>query len=197
MRIDHPGWPLIVAAGVLLGGCVSERVVLLPAPDGRPTAVIVRDAQGETLLDKPFAAVQRRAGSASAYKSSAAEVEEKFGAALAAQPKRPRSFTLYFAGGAEALTPESDAELTAIKHEIASRPAAEVTVIGHTDTVGGLEANDKLSLRRAATVREILIAAGVPGEKIETAGRGERELLVKTGDEVAEAKNRRVEISIR
>jgi outer membrane protein OmpA-like peptidoglycan-associated protein len=95
------------------------------------------------------------------------------------------------------LTAESEAELAAITLEIASRPASEVMVIGHTDTVGGLEANDKLSLRRAAVVRDILIAAGVPGEKIELAGRGERETLVKTGDEVAEPRNRRVEISVR
>ena len=55
MRID---WPLIIVAGLLLAGCVSERVVLLPSPDGRPTAVVVRDARGEVVLDKP---VRRRA----------------------------------------------------------------------------------------------------------------------------------------
>ena len=198
MRNDAAaGWPLAVVTGLLLGGCVSERVVLLPEADGRPTAVVVRDAQGETLLDQPFAAIKRRAGAISAYKSSASEVEEKFGAALGAQPPRPKSFTLYFAVGAEALTPESAAELAMIRQEIASRPASEVMVIGHTDTVGGLEANDALSLKRAAAVREILIAAGVPAGKIETAGRGEREPLLKTADEVAEPKNRRVEISVR
>jgi outer membrane protein OmpA-like peptidoglycan-associated protein len=182
---------------LLLGGCVSERVVLLPSPDDRPTAVVVRDARGEVVLDKPYAGVQRRAGEISPVQSSPAEVDKWFGAALAAQPLKPRSFTLYFAGGAEMLTPESEAELATIKREIAGRPASEVMVIGHTDTVGGLEANDKLSLKRATAVREILIAAGVPGEKIETAGRGEREPLVKTGDEVAEPQNRRVEISVR
>jgi outer membrane protein OmpA-like peptidoglycan-associated protein len=194
MRID---WPLIIVAGLLLGGCVSERVVLLPSPDDRPTAVVVRDARGEVVLDKPYAGVQRRAGEISPVQSSPAEVDKWFGAALAAQPLKPSSFTLYFAGGAEMLTPESEAELATIKREIAGRPASEVMVIGHTDTVGGLEANDKLSLKRATAVREILIAAGVPGEKIETAGRGEREPLVKTGDEVAEPQNRRVEISVR
>jgi len=194
MRID---WPLIIVAGLLLGGCVSERVVLLPSPDGRPTAVVVRDARGEVVLDKPYAGVQRQAGEIRPVQSSPAEVDKWFGAALAAQPLKPSSFTLYFAGGAEMLTPESEAELATIKREIAGRPASEVMVIGHTDTVGGLEANDKLSLKRATAVREILIAAGVPGEKIETAGRGEREPLVKTGDEVAEPQNRRVEISVR
>jgi len=198
MRTDGAAtWPLAVVTGLLLGGCISERVVLLPEAEGRQTAVVVSDAKGETVLDQPFAAVKRRAGANSAYKSSASEVEEKFGAALAAQPPRPKSFTLYFAAGAETLTPESAAELAAIRQEIAGRPASEVMVIGHTDTVGGLEANDMLSLKRAATVREILIAAGVPAGKIEIAGRGEREPLLKTADEVAEPKNRRVEISVR
>ena len=190
-------WLLAVAAGWLLGGCVSERVVLLPSPDGRTTAIVVRDAQGEVVLDQPYAGVQRRAGEISRVQSSSAEVEELFGAALAAQPQKPRSFVLYFAGGADVLTPESEAELATIKGEIAGRPASEVMVIGHTDSVGGLEANDKLSRLRAETVRDILIAAGVPENKIEIAGRGEREPLVKTANEVAEAQNRRVEISVR
>lgn len=194
MRTD---WLLVVGTGLFLGGCVSERVVLLPSPDGRATAIVVRDARGEVVLDRPYAGVQRRAGEFSRVQSSTAEVEELFGAALAAQPPKPRSFMLYFAGGADVLAPESESALATIKSEIASRPASEVMVIGHTDTVGGLEANDKLSRLRAQAVRDILVAAGVPVEKIEIAGRGEREPLVKTGDEVAEAQNRRVEISVR
>jgi len=198
MRIDSCGRrPLAVLSLLLLGGCVSERVVLLPAPDGRPTAITVRDSRGEIVLDQPFAGVERRGNEFKALKSSEAEVEAKFGPALAAQPKRPRSFSLYFEGGSELLTADSAAELTAIKREIAERPASEVMVIGHTDTVGGTDANDKLAQKRAMAVREILVAAGVPAQKIETAGRGERELLIKSGDEVAEPKNRRVEISVR
>ena len=198
MRSESCGrWPLVASALLLLGGCVSERVVLLPAPDGRPTAITVRDSRGEVVLDEPFAGVERRGNEFTALKSSETEVKAKFGAALAAQPARPRSFILYFEGGSETLTAVSAAELTTIKREIAERPASEVMVIGHTDTVGSTDANDKLSQTRAAAVREILVAAGVPAQKIETAGRGERELLVKSDDEVAEPKNRRVEISVR
>ena len=146
MRIDSCGRrPLAVLSLLLLGGCVSERVVLLPAPDGRPTAITVRDSRGEIVLDQPFAGVERRGNEFKALKSSEAEVEAKFGPALAAQPKRPRSFILYFEGGSELLTADSAAELTAIKREIAERPASEVMVIGHTDTVGGTDANDKLA----------------------------------------------------
>jgi outer membrane protein OmpA-like peptidoglycan-associated protein len=198
MRIDSFGrWPSAALSVLLLGGCVSERVVLLPAPDGRQTAIVVRDSRGEIVLDQPFAGVERRGNEFKALKSSEVEVKAKFGAALAAQPARPRSFVLYFEGGSERLTADSAVELTVIKREVAERPASEVLVIGHTDTVGGAEANDNLSQKRATAVREILIAAGVPAQKIETAGRGERELLVMSADEVAEPRNRRVEISVR
>jgi outer membrane protein OmpA-like peptidoglycan-associated protein len=50
---------------------------------------------------------------------------------------------------------------------------------------------------RAESVREILVAAGVNRSVISVAGRGEREPAVPTADEVAEARNRRVEIKIR
>lgn len=188
---------LSTLACLILTACVSERVVLLPAPDGRQTAVVVRDSQGEVVLDQAFAGVERRGNDFKPRKSSAAEVEAQFGDALAARPARARSFVLYFDGGGDVLTAQSTAEMAAIKLEIAERPASEVMVIGHTDTVGGLEANDKLSVKRAEAVRQILLGAGVPASKIEIAGRGEREPLIQSGDEVAESRNRRVEISVR
>jgi outer membrane protein OmpA-like peptidoglycan-associated protein len=70
-------------------------------------------------------------------------------------------------------------------------------VIGHTDSVGTLAYNDRLSLARAERVREMLVAMGIPAARIQAAGRGKRELLVPTDDNVAEARNRRVEINVR
>ena len=46
-------------------------------------------------------------------------------------------------------------------------------------------------------MRDLLVAAGVPAESVSVAGRGEREPVVATADEVAEARNRRVEIKLR
>jgi len=70
-------------------------------------------------------------------------------------------------------------------------------VIGHTDTVGNLSFNDKLSLARAERLREMMVGLGIPPERIQAAGRGKRELLVQTDDNVSEPRNRRVEISVR
>jgi flagellar motor protein MotB len=46
-------------------------------------------------------------------------------------------------------------------------------------------------------MRELLIERGLPGERIQAAGRGKRELLVPTEDNVSEPRNRRVEINVR
>jgi len=125
------------------------------------------------------------------------EARQAFSAALAAQPGRPTSFILYFLEGRDELTPESKQVIGSILAEIAQRPAPEIIVIGHTDRVGSVPYNDALSLRRAERVRDELIKAGIPAESIRVAGRGEREPLVPTPDEVPEPRNRRVEINVR
>ncbi len=188
----------LVMAGLLAAAaCTTERVVLLPSADGARSAVVVRDKQREVLLDQPYAAIKRQAGANAGYQSSPEEVQARFAGALAAQPARPASYVLYFEAGGNVLTAESQAALATIRKEIAERAASEVMVIGHTDRVGSVEGNDKLSLKRAEGLRDLLIEAGVPADKLEAVGRGERDPLVPTADEVDEPKNRRVEINVR
>lgn len=183
--------------GLLLGGCASERIVLLPSVDGNPGAVVVRDQHGEMRLDQPYAGIKRRLGANHNHQSSPQEVAERFGAALAAQPARPSQYVLYFEAGGNVLTQESQAALVAIRKEVSERAAVEVMVVGHTDRVGTADTNDRLSLKRALGIRELLIESGVAAEKLEAVGRGERDPLVPTADEVDEPKNRRVEINLR
>ena len=189
--------PLSLAAMLMLGGCASERIILLPSADGHKSAVVVRDAAGEVLLNQPYAAVKRSIDSNKAYQSSVEEVQERFAQALGAQPMRPRSYVLYFEAGGNTLTPESREALVSIRQEIAQRPASEVMVIGHTDRVGSVDENDRLSKMRAEGLHNLLIESGVPASKMEAVGRGERDPLVATDDEVDEPKNRRVEINVR
>lgn len=188
--------PLFVLC-LLLGACASERVVLLPSTDGSPGKVIVRDAAGERVLDQPYAATARRLGINRPTVTEAAQVEVRYGETLRALPPRPTSYTVYFETGTDTMTPASAQAFVGVKREIAERPAVEVMVIGHTDRVGSPAENDPLSRQRAELVRDQLVAEGGPAEKLEVAGRGEREPLVPTADDVDEPRNRRVEISIR
>jgi outer membrane protein OmpA-like peptidoglycan-associated protein len=109
----------------------------------------------------------------------------------------PARFVLYFVEGGDVLTAESQRELENVFAEIKKRPAPDLIVVGHTDRVGSVTDNDRLALRRAEKVRAQLIEQGFLAENISASGRGEREPLVATADEVAEARNRRVEMLVR
>ena len=184
---------------VLLAGCAQQTgtVVLLPEKDGGATAVVVRQGEQAVVLDQPYAAARQTTAGPRAYTATPQEVQAQFGAALAAQPNRPKSFTLYFVEGRDEFTDSSKQILTDVLSEIAKHPVPDIVVVGHTDSVGSDQFNDALALRRAETVRLLLIGQGLAPESIVAVGRGKRDLLVKTPDGVAEARNRRVEIVVR
>jgi outer membrane protein OmpA-like peptidoglycan-associated protein len=73
---------------------------------------------------------------------------------------------------------------------------AQITVVGHTDTVGSAQYNHGLSERRAAAVQAELVRDGVPAGEIQTRGVGKTDLLVPTADGVREAQNRRATIDV-
>jgi outer membrane protein OmpA-like peptidoglycan-associated protein len=191
-------WPL-VSVVALLTSCaqVPDRVVLLPNADGRSSAVIVTTAKGEVKLATPYATVQVKGGVAYAGASGREEVQGRYGPLLDAQPERARSFVVYFFFESAELTPASRPLVDQIKTEIASMPAVEVFITGHTDTVGPDSINEALSLRRAEAVRDALVKLGIPPESIQVAGFGDRKPALRTAPEVPEPKNRRAEINVR
>lgn len=195
--------PLILIGAIVvyiaLPSPVTDHVVLLPGPDGKVGAVIVKGKGHEEVLKTAYAGVGvRRNGDLVAETPTADAVAARYAAVLEAIPPRPLSFTVYFvSGSATELDGISRATLGAIKLAMEDRPAPEITVIGHTDTIGGADANDALSAERAATVRDLLLAAGIRAASMDVAGRGERELMISTADDVDEPLNRRVEISVR
>ena len=175
----------------------SERVILLPNKDGRPSAVVVKRAGSEYELATPYESVELVAGLQQQKTFAEHDVQQRYGEVLEVQPARPFTYTLYFITAMTQLTPQSSASLHEVKQKIRSFPAAQITVIGHTDRVGSETENDVLSLKRANAVREMLVQTGIPREAIDVVGRGEREPKVRTADGVAEDKNRRVDIKLR
>ena len=96
------------------------------------------------------------------------------------------------------------AELRPVDRELLSRIAGilmtshdyTVSVNGHTDDVGSDEYNQKLSERRAESVRDYLVKAGLSPEILSVTGHGKSLPLVRGTTEAARAKNRRVELGI-
>lgn len=188
----------LAAAFVFLSspGNPADEVTLLPGPDGRPSGVVVVERGGvRHVLDQSYAS--SRSGDPQVIRSSPEEVRAKYGQLLKTLPARPATFLLYFVFGRDELTEASRAELDKILAELKRRPVPDVAVIAHTDTVGDHEANDQLSAQRAERVKAFLVEIGIPAERIQTAGRGERQPLVQTADNVDEPRNRRVEINVR
>jgi outer membrane protein OmpA-like peptidoglycan-associated protein len=172
----------------------DETVVLLPGPDGKVGRVVVQRGAERTVLDKPYAASRPGAG---AVQLPEGEVRSEFGPVLAALPPRPTSYVLYFVTGQDELTDESKSELQRLLAELRARPQSDIVVIGHTDRVGSDASNDALSLQRAERVAAELRGLGIAAARLRSAGRGEREPLVRTADGVEEPRNRRVEVNVR
>jgi len=196
---------LVLAAAFIAAGCACAPgitpalFVVVPAADGHIGKIVVTANGGEArVIDTAYGAQRLRPdGKVEVATLSPAEVTLTFGATMAALPGRPTSYTLYFLEGRDELTPESKIELDKVFGELKTRPLPDIVVIGHTDTVGGLEYNDRLSRARAERLREMLVGLGIPADRITAAGRGKRELLVPTEDNISEARNRRVEINVR
>ena len=193
-------WCLLVTAALLAGCGITERVILLPQADGRPSAVIVQrldQASPPVVLAQPYTeAIVRDSGIHLRY-SEAEGVRSYYGRLMQEQPPRPRRFIVNFLSNSNKFTPASAPVIAEVIRELTVAPAGELVVIGHTDLVGSMEANDKLSLERARLVAQQLEQIGVPRERITVVGRGKREPLVPTADGVDEPRNRRVEIKLR
>jgi len=175
-----------------------ERVVLLPEADERASAVNVRLGESALLLDKPYQVATVRADQQLHPETTTAEaVAKAYPRLLEWQPMAPARFTLNFEPGSSELTPQSRAQLPEVMSRARQLSGGEIIVVGHTDRQGPADANDRLSLQRAQAVKELLVQQGFDADLIEAVGRGERETLIPTEDEVVEPRNRRAEILVR
>ena len=94
------------------------------------------------------------------------------------------------------LKPAAENQLNNLLTVVNGKPDARVAIEGHTDVRGEADYNQKLSERRAASVRDWLIAHGVAGSRITASGAGESRPLKLGNTEEDHQANRRVEIRI-
>lgn len=190
---------------LLLAGCASAPappapprayVALLANADGSTGRVVYSGSGGTTELAQAREAVALD-GPATRFTLSAEQLQRDLGAAIAAQPQPPRVFVLYFNVGDAQITPASQSLLPEILAEVRQRPAPELSIVGHTDTVGSADLNAALSLRRAEQVAQLLREAAAAAIQVDITSHGEHNLLVPTPDETAEPRNRRVEVTVR
>ncbi|MFN0097760.1 MAG: OmpA family protein [Gemmatimonadaceae bacterium] len=192
---------ILLVAAIVSVACArpSELVVLLPDPEsGEVGAANVRAEGGAVDLATAGAGTRVGAGRAPTAPKAipATDVNRLFGDALASRPPAARRFVLQFEVGSE-LTPEARRVLDEIVREVRSRASPEVAVIGHTDRTGPADTNRRVGLQRAESVREFLMSSGISADLISVASHGESDPVVPTADDVAEPRNKRVEVTVR
>jgi outer membrane protein OmpA-like peptidoglycan-associated protein len=203
---------ILACAAALVSGCSSRKqaagpqlpgqavVALLPDPDTNVTGkAYVQNTGGrvDLLAPRDVTTVTDRTAPQTVTTLTPNQVRELFGDALSALPPAQKHFTLFFRFDSEQLTDDSRALAPEIVKAVRERPVPDVLIVGHTDTTGPRTTNFALGLRRATTVRNLLRQDGLPTASIDIVSHGETELLVPTADGVFEARNRRVEITVR
>jgi len=190
-----------------LSGCccfvpeeAETTVIVVPSRhDGHVGAVVVTHGNQQRLLNTAYAEARSPAtGRVRQAEMKPRQVEEfrkTFAAASEALPPKVMTYTLYFEFGSENLTAESSRTLETILSEVATRAAAEILLVGHSDAPGTPEANLALSVRRAEAMRDLVVARGVPAGIVTATGVGDADPEVSS--DVEEARNRRVEITVR
>lgn len=112
-------------------------------------------------------------------------------------PVEQAMFIVFFDWDRHDITAGANDVLDAVAQEVNSRQDLRgIVIVGHTDTSGPNDYNDRLSVRRAEAVRSGLISRGVAPGLIRIEARGENELLVNTADNVREPANRRAQITL-
>jgi outer membrane protein OmpA-like peptidoglycan-associated protein len=181
----------------------SELVVLLTDPDGKVGVVQVITKGGFQTLDKPeYATLVEDVSTPPTVPKpmTKSEITAVFGPALLAQPDlkgRFASFILYFESDTTNLTDEAKELLPKLVNTIRNRRTSEIFVVGHTDRVGTEVYNMELSSKRATTVLNLLVSSGIPSSALVASYHGETMPAVHTEDEVAEPRNRRVEVFVK
>lgn len=103
---------------------------------------------------------------------------------------------IFFEFDSDQLVDPESTVLTDLATIFQARPAWSMTVVGHTDSTGTDVYNLELSLRRAAAVRDALIAAGVAEDALTIVGAGSTEPIAANDTAEGRAQNRRIEIEV-
>jgi outer membrane protein OmpA-like peptidoglycan-associated protein len=199
---------ILVVAG-LVSACAARSggrdrpgqvvVVLLPDADtGNVGRVVVSNPEGSTELATAWASTRVTLTQAPQIRTlNESDVKRRFRDIIATLPPPAQHFTLPFQFDSEELTDEGRRLVQEVLNAVKTYPVPDIVVTGHTDTTGSAQSNAELGMRRANVVRSMLVRTGLSTLMIDVRSHGEAELLVPTGDNVSEPRNRRVEITVR
>jgi outer membrane protein OmpA-like peptidoglycan-associated protein len=179
---------------------LKNLFVLLPNEDSTTGVIAVSNSAGSQQLTQPNTVVSVESATTAPTPPapiSQAEIDRLFGPTLSFVPAPELRFNLYFLLGETELAADSKADLPRILEAVKARHSTDVSIVGHTDTTGDPQSNFRLGLARAQQVSKMIQDLGFDAAQISAESHGANDLLVPTGPNVAESRNRRVEVIVR
>jgi len=163
-------------------------------------AAIRAKAESDALKAKEEAALAEAERAQKAAADLRAQLLEQFNRILETRDT-PRGLVVNMADvlfdfGKYDLRPEAREKLAKLSGIILAHPGLELAVEGHTDNVGSDELNQRLSEKRAETVRAYLLQQGLPEASVTARGFGETTPVADNATAEGRQKNRRVEIVV-
>ncbi|MFC0278797.1 OmpA family protein [Falsigemmobacter intermedius] len=174
--------------GALIGGAIGAT----SNSSTRPLATLAGAAVGAAVGGGIGASLDRQAAELQAATSGNIGVVNAGSHLVVTMPQ-----DLLFATDSASVRPDLQNDLRAVAGNLRQYPNSNVEIIGHTDSTGDAGYNRQLSQRRASAVASVLMASGVPSNRLQTIGRGEDAPIASNLTPEGRAQNRRVEILIR
>lgn len=177
-------------------GCAFSTEVILLNGHKKHTAIIVTTSKGSVRIDKPLVAVTVSANDtiSKPKKLTQSQVEAITGAIYKTSNKKQYRFVFYF--NKLNLVKKSKKELQKFLTKLSSLQDPYINIIGNTDTIGTVENNKVLGLKRAQKIAAIIDASHIKYLKMDLSSNSELNLAVPTPDETQEPRNRRVEVLV-
>lgn len=199
----HADIALLLLLLCAVAGCARTpraSFYLVPDPEGHVGEVtIANQADSVTLYraNQTVAAKREDKAFSKTRVARTADIQAKFGSALAELPAPPQGFNIYFDRGSSQVDGQSMPLIEKAIEEARKRDSRDISLNGHTDRTGEADWNMKLSLERANAVRKLLLDQGIAADSMTIEYYGESKPVVPTEDNVSEPKNRRVEVVVR
>lgn len=114
--------------------------------------------------------------------------------AAAATPVGSGFETVFFGTGGVRLDAAAEGGVRRVAARLSRWPSLRVELRGYADSVGDTTANRRLSLRRAESVRNALVRAGIALDRLRTVGLGESDPIAPNDTPAGRSRNRRVEV---
>ena len=188
----------MIAAGIVAAGVAVSDALAAPDPTVGDVIKALTVSPNRTRGSRPVQTPGTPPAAAAATAApTAAPGAATAGAAAAVEGTGAIDLNVQFAAGIADLTPAARGTLDVLGQALTSAElaTARIRIEGHTDTTGSREANLALSWRRAsAAVAYLQEKFRIPAARLEAAGRGQADLLIKTGENVDEPRNRRVHV---